>query len=80
MVLPGFELMTSRTADRRSSNWANRAAVTEHVPTSKGHDILRVLSASLESLQILRLYGSRAYWSVVNYVGPIGRTYATHDQ
>ena len=27
MVRPGFELATSRSADRRFSNWANRAAV-----------------------------------------------------
>ena len=27
MVRPGFELTTSRSVDRRSSNWANRAAV-----------------------------------------------------
>ena len=27
LVRPGFELTTSRSADRRSTNWANRAAV-----------------------------------------------------
>ena len=27
MVRPGFELTTSRSADRRSSNWANRTAL-----------------------------------------------------
>ena len=27
MVWPGFELTTSRSVDRRSSNWANRVAV-----------------------------------------------------
>ena len=30
MVLAGFELTTSRSEDRRSSNWANRAAVEEN--------------------------------------------------
>ena len=30
MVLAGFELTTSCSEDRRSSNWANRAAVEEN--------------------------------------------------
>ena len=32
MVRPGFELTTSRSADRRSSNWANRAGIPRSHP------------------------------------------------
>ena len=34
MVRPGFELTTSRSADRRSSNWANRAVSQANVLSS----------------------------------------------
>ena len=35
MVRPGFELTTSRSADRRSSNWANRAVSQANVLSSR---------------------------------------------